>query len=64
LELRLAARASALILAAALRREESRGAHFREDFPETDDQNWLGHLRIRQSVPGEEDSLSFEFCPV
>jgi fumarate reductase (CoM/CoB) subunit A len=64
LELRLAARASALILAAALRREESRGAHFREDFPEADDQNWLGHLRVRQSVPGEEDSLSFEFCPV
>jgi fumarate reductase (CoM/CoB) subunit A len=43
LELRLAARAAALILAAAMRREESRGAHFREDFPKPDDKNWLGH---------------------
>ncbi|MFO7600887.1 MAG: FAD-dependent oxidoreductase [Candidatus Desulfacyla sp.] len=64
LELRLAARAAALILAAAMRREESRGAHFREDFAKPDDKNWLGHLRIRKSVPGEEDSLVFEFSPV
>jgi len=64
LELRLAARAAALILATAMRREESRGAHFREDFPQPDDQNWLGHLRVRQSVPGEENSLLFEFSPV
>ncbi|MCF8146906.1 MAG: FAD-dependent oxidoreductase [Deltaproteobacteria bacterium] len=64
LELRLAARTAALILAAAMRREESRGAHFREDFPAPDDKNWLGHLRVRQSVPGEETSLVFEFRPV
>jgi len=33
LELRFAARTAELILQAALRRKESRGAHFREDFP-------------------------------
>jgi len=61
LELRCAARAAALILASAMRREESRGAHFREDFPEIDDKNWLGHLRVHETVPGEGASLQYDF---
>jgi L-aspartate oxidase len=33
-----------LVARAALRRQESRGGHFREDFPEHDDLNWKVHL--------------------
>ena len=47
IEMQLAATAAGLIVEAALRREESRGAHFREDFPETDDTGWLGHQTVR-----------------
>ena len=33
-------------------RDESRGFHFREDFPERDDKNWLKWVVIQQ-VEGE-----------
>jgi L-aspartate oxidase len=33
-----------LIARAALRREESRGGHFRADFPQRDDLHWKIHL--------------------
>jgi L-aspartate oxidase len=33
-----------LIARAALRREESRGGHFRADFPSRDDLHWKAHL--------------------
>jgi len=36
--------AARLVARAALRREESRGAHFREDFPARDDDHWKRHV--------------------
>ena len=44
-ELQMACTTAGLIMGAALRREESRGSHFRMDFPETDDTNWGGTIR-------------------
>jgi succinate dehydrogenase/fumarate reductase flavoprotein subunit len=38
-----------LMARAALRREESRGGHFREDFPERDDLHWKVHLVDQQN---------------
>ena len=32
------------LVAAASRREETRGSHWREDFPDRDDARWHGHL--------------------
>jgi L-aspartate oxidase len=36
--------AGRLMARAALRREESRGGHFRADFPERDDARWRRHV--------------------
>ncbi len=36
-------------LRTSLMREESRGTHYREDFPERDDENWLGWILIRNN---------------
>jgi succinate dehydrogenase/fumarate reductase flavoprotein subunit len=49
------------IVASALAREESRGAHFRSDFPESDDERWLRYAVVRRGVGGEPE---VEFRPV
>ena len=37
-----------LVARAALRREESRGGHYRQDFPRRDDERWKTHLMDRK----------------
>lgn len=42
-----------MVANSALYREESRGAHYREDFPETDNENWLVNVHLMRK--GERD---------
>lgn len=48
------------IALAALHRKESRGAQFRRDFPERDDENWLKHTVVRYTAEGP----SLDYSPV
>jgi succinate dehydrogenase/fumarate reductase flavoprotein subunit len=52
IELEAGAQTAELILSAALRRKESRGGHFRQDFPQSDDANWQGHLQVKRDAGG------------
>jgi L-aspartate oxidase len=54
----LATVAAALVAAAACR-EETRGSHWREDFPDRDDARWLGHLDTVLA----DDGLHTRFVP-
>jgi len=40
------------VLAAALTREESRGAHFRSDFPAADNHGWLRYVIVERDADG------------
>jgi succinate dehydrogenase / fumarate reductase flavoprotein subunit len=42
------------IVAGALAREESRGAHYRDDFQKRDDANWLAHTLVYRTSGGLE----------
>jgi L-aspartate oxidase len=40
------------LVASATRRQETRGSHWREDYPDRNDENWLGHLDLRLGADG------------
>ena len=60
LELQSLAEIAETIVAAALAREESRGAHYRGDFPDRRDDRWLKHTLARRGPDGPQ----MDFTPV
>jgi succinate dehydrogenase / fumarate reductase flavoprotein subunit/fumarate reductase flavoprotein subunit len=52
LDMRNMLTASGLIARSALMREDSRGAHYREDFPNTDHTNWLKNIYVARNGEG------------
>ncbi len=51
---------SEVIAAGALNRKESRGAHYRTDYPKRDDENWLKHTLAWKTPEG----VRFDYKPV
>lgn len=60
LELQCLVELAETIVAGALAREESRGAHYRSDFPARNDAAWLRHT-LAQRMPG---GVSLSYTPV
>ena len=60
LELQSSLYMAELVVRGALQRQESRGSHFRTDFPQRDDRHWLKHTRARLV----DQELHFDYPPV
>ena len=52
---------SEALVVGARARTESRGGHFREDFPKRDDKKWMRHTLVTRS---EDGSVSLSYKPV
>ncbi len=48
---------------AALERKESRMAHYREDYPYTDDRNWRKWILLKNGVDGADSVSASNPCP-
>ncbi len=47
------------LIASALKREETRGSHFRSDYPSVDDTHWFGNIEVLKG----DDDLEVNFIP-
>ena len=56
LELNNMLRVAEIIVYSALMRTESRGAHFRSDYPERNDEEWLKHTFVNETPTGLKES--------
>ncbi len=63
LEMEFMADVAKAIVHSALERKESRGAHFRTDITERDDENWLKHTLAYQDLDND-DGVRVETSPV